>query len=62
MAAAVRTNGMTRNIVIVHLQRLANPLLIHNAATNPYRSVDSMPLDLIAFNGWDDENTAATRW
>jgi hypothetical protein len=33
------------------LQRLANPLLAYNAATNPYLTVDWQPIDLMVFNG-----------
>jgi len=36
---------------IVHLQRLANPLLPYDATTNPYRTIDSMSVDLTCFNG-----------
>jgi hypothetical protein len=58
---------------VVHLQRLANPLLPYqpqlNASTvtftsdgqinwakstyNPYRTIDSMPIDLTVYNGWE---------
>ena len=54
----------------IHLQRLANPLLDwnpeagqtgHNPANpvNPYLTVDTMPIDLTAFNG-EDSGTLAT--
>ena len=36
---------------VVHLQRLANPLAAYNAVTNPYRTIDSMSIDLTSFNG-----------
>ena len=36
---------------IIHLQRLANPLLPYSQVTNPYLTIDSMPVDLTAFNG-----------
>ena len=36
---------------VVHLQRLADPTLDHHGVTNPYRTVDSMPVDLTVFNG-----------
>lgn len=35
----------------IHLQRLANPMVGWDAEVNPYRTVDSMPLDLHVFNG-----------
>jgi hypothetical protein len=34
-----------------HLQRLANPLVGWNPASNPYRTVDTLPIDLQVFNG-----------
>ena len=36
---------------VVRLQRLANPTLPWNADTNPYLTIDSTPIDLLAFNG-----------
>lgn len=63
-AAAVTKNGATPNYRIIYLQRLADPKLPYNgnfSATdqtsskfptyNPYLTVDSMPVDLYAFNG-----------
>ncbi len=44
-------NGRFTNFRNVHLQRLANPLLPWNAVSNPYLTVDSMPVDLVLFNG-----------
>ena len=41
------------NFCVVHLQRLANPLLPYDEVTNPYRTIDSMPVDLTTFNGVD---------
>jgi len=38
----------------VHLQRLANPLRPWHRITNPYRTIDSMPIDLTTFNGVSD--------
>ncbi len=35
----------------VHLQRLANPQVGYNAATNPYRTIDSASIDVTTFNG-----------
>jgi hypothetical protein len=48
--------GTTSNYKVVHLQRLANPLLPHqnDAAQpdyNPYLTIDSQPIDITAFNG-----------
>jgi hypothetical protein len=57
MAAAVKVyRGTTPNVAIIHLQRLANPSVAYNATTNPYRTIDSLPIDLIAFNGWEDDS------
>ncbi|MCH2119003.1 MAG: hypothetical protein MK161_15025, partial [Pirellulales bacterium] len=44
-------NGTTANYRTIHLQRLANPLSPWNQHTNPYLTVDSMSVDLTAFNG-----------
>jgi hypothetical protein len=61
IAAAVITRGTTANVAVVHLQRLANPLMAWNAVSNPYRTIDTMPIDLVAFNGWEDESGEVTR-
>ena len=47
----IPSNGTTPKFRIVHLQRLANPLLPWDATRNPYRTVDSMVIDLTTFNG-----------
>ncbi len=52
--AALATNGTTLNFRTIHLQRLANPLQNWDPITNPYRTVDTMTVDLTVFNGaWD---------
>ena len=38
------------------LQRLADPTKPYNAITNPYRTVDWMPIDLTVFSGEDRES------
>ena len=38
---------------VVHLQRLANPLLGFDEVSNPYRTIDTCGIDLFAFNGAD---------
>ena len=48
---ALWTNGLTDNFRVLHLQRLANPLEAWNKDDNPYISIDSIPLDLFAYNG-----------
>ncbi len=58
---AIQNDGRTDNVKVIHLQRLANPLLPYDAATNPYRTIDSMPIDLYAFNGIEpDERNHVT--
>ena len=49
-------NGRTDNVKVIHLQRLANPTVPWDntptsATYNPYRTIDTMPIDLTAFNG-----------
>jgi hypothetical protein len=52
--AALATNGTTLNFRTIHLQRLANPLQNWDPVANPYRTVDTMTVDLTVFNGaWD---------
>jgi len=51
-------NGTTPNFRTVHLQRLANPLADWDPAVNPYLTVDTMSVDLTAFNG--ATNTSVT--
>ncbi len=48
---AIKTSGRTDDVKVVHLQRLANPLLPYDADVNPYRTIDSMSIDLTSFNG-----------
>ena len=51
----LKVNQTIPKFRIVHLQRLANPLLPWNAEANPYLTIDSMPVDLTAFNGVTSE-------
>ncbi len=59
-APELKKTGMTPRYKLVHLQRLANPLEPFDPVRNPYRTVDSAPLDLFAYNGWDPAGDAAT--
>lgn len=59
-ATELKTTGMTKRYKLVHLQRLANPLEPFDPVRNPYRTVDSSPVDLFAYNGWDPAGDAAT--
>ena len=45
------SNGTARNHKRIHLQRLANPLAPYDDVTNPYLTIDVMPVDLTIFNG-----------
>ncbi len=47
----LKDNGTYLKVRVIYLQRLANPLLPYNATTNPYLTVDTMPVDLQSFNG-----------
>lgn len=49
---AISVTGTTAPFRMIHLQRLANPLIPYNAQTNPYRTIDSLPVDLTSFTGW----------
>ena len=48
---SLRDNNAHINYRTIYLQRLANPLLPWNATGNPYRTIDSMSVDLSTFNG-----------
>jgi len=50
--------GTTTQVAVVHLQRLADPTRGYNPVTNPYRTIDSAMIDLVAFNGWDSKDVA----
>ena len=47
-------NGTVLRFAVLHLQRLADPTQPFHKDTNPYRTVDSMPVDLTTFNGLED--------
>ncbi len=49
--AKLKNNHTEAAFRMIYLQRLANPLLPHDANNNPYRTVDSMAVDLTVFNG-----------
>ncbi|MCU0963096.1 MAG: hypothetical protein MUF48_23640, partial [Pirellulaceae bacterium] len=44
-------DGTTDDYCVVHLQRLASPVLPYDPVLNPYRTIDTMSCDLSAFNG-----------
>ncbi|WP_417748068.1 hypothetical protein [Rosistilla oblonga] len=51
--------GTRLNYKTAYLQRLADPTMPYNATTNPYMTVDWMPLDLTVFNG-EEKNQQET--
>ncbi len=51
--AGMTETRTTQGYRYVLLQRLADPNLPHNPISNPYRTVDWMPIDLTVFNGQD---------
>ena len=51
----LENDGLRPGYRMVHLQRLANPLLPFEKDTNPYRTVDSAAIDLFVFNGVEKE-------
>jgi hypothetical protein len=63
--APVNKTGITQRVSIVYLQRLADPTRPYDPSAgpsspnyNPYRTIDSAAIDLVAFNGWDiDDRT-----
>lgn len=50
-AALYALNGTADNHRVLLLQRLANPLVNYNAVSNPYLTVDSLPISLTAYTG-----------
>jgi len=47
----LRINQTIASFRIVHLQRLADPTQNYDAVANPYRTIDSMYVNLTVFNG-----------
>jgi hypothetical protein len=61
------TTGTYTNVRTVFLQRLADPTQGYDPTSNPYITVDWLPIDLTVFNGeakWDENQTdyAADEW
>ncbi len=50
-AVGLGQNFVKSGFKVVYLQRLANPYLKFNETTNPYVTIDSMPIDLYSYNG-----------
>lgn len=51
-------NGTHENFAVVHLQRLADPTKAWDSTTNPYLTVDSLPVDLTVVNTANTTNNA----
>ena len=51
----LRATRTMRGFRTVFLQRLANPLRTWNADSNPYITIDSIPVDLHVFNGVEED-------
>ncbi len=51
----LRATRTMRGFRTVFLQRLANPLRAWNADTNPFITIDSIPVDLNVFNGVEED-------
>jgi hypothetical protein len=58
--APLTQTGLTPRYKIVHLQRLANPLEPYDPVQNPYRTIDTAPIDLFTYNGWDPAGDSPT--
>lgn len=56
----VANNGTTESFAEVHLQRLANPLMDYDPTLNPYLSIDTKTVDLVSFNGVEDDSASVT--
>ncbi|MEI8375411.1 MAG: hypothetical protein WCJ35_21535 [Planctomycetota bacterium] len=50
-AKKLNNDGTYPGFRIIYLQRLADPTKSWDATTNPYRTIDAMPVDLTTFNG-----------
>ncbi len=58
---AIWTNGVTDGFRVLYLQRLADPTQEFDATTNPYLTIDTMDVDLFAFNGLTNNPRNNTR-
>ena len=56
IADILTDEGMAEQFRVVRLQRLADPLRPWDERLNPYITIDSMDLDLVAFNGVSSAN------
>lgn len=51
VAAVLAQDGTVPHFRVLHLQRLADPTRPFDPVTNPYRTIDSLPVDLTVFTG-----------
>ncbi|MBI85916.1 MAG: hypothetical protein CMJ81_22190 [Planctomycetaceae bacterium] len=51
--------GTRENFRVIHLQRLANPLIPYDSQANPYRTIDSMYVNLTVFNSKTETEVGA---
>lgn len=49
------TNGVSNNFRTIYLQRLADPTRSFDRLSNPYITIDSAEVDLLAFNGLNND-------
>jgi hypothetical protein len=50
----LKDNGCFNGVFKVHLQRLADPTRPYDKNNNPYRTIDSMPIDVTSYNSRSD--------
>ena len=51
-------NGVTKGARVLYLQRLANPLLSYHQVLNPYITIDTSAVDVLAYNGIPHQTVA----
>lgn len=61
LKTGLNVNGTVLNYAVVHLQRLADPMRPYDEATNPYLTIDSSSIDVVAFNSVGNENLPGDR-
>lgn len=59
MMGVLKQTGSNDGFRIAHLQRLADPTSNWDPVNNPYRTVDSVPIDLQVYNGLRSEGSDA---
>lgn len=59
-AIKLKDNGVFAGVFVLHLQRLANPLVKHDRDANPYKTIDVAPIDVVSFNGVTNDIDSGT--